>query len=85
MWTWISIRGPKVAILGPSGSGKSTFLHLLGLLDRPTAGVIVLDGEDVGRWPRRLGSVAEVRNRAVGYVFQAHNLLNEHDGGRQCR
>ncbi len=68
--------GDRVAVLGPSGSGKSTFLHLLGLLDQPSAGRISLDGTDV----RKMAESARdrLRNRRVGYVFQAHNLLPEH-------
>ncbi|MDA0578778.1 MAG: ABC transporter ATP-binding protein [Verrucomicrobia bacterium] len=55
-----------VAITGPSGSGKSTLLHLIGTLDRPTRGRILLDGE-----PR----LADLRNRHLGFIFQMHHLL----------
>jgi lipoprotein-releasing system ATP-binding protein len=67
--------GEMVAVLGPSGTGKSTFLHLLGLLDRPSEGSLSLFGEDVTTMndARR----ARLRNLRVGYVFQAHNLLPE--------
>lgn len=68
--------GARVAILGPSGAGKSTFLHLLGMLDRPTAGQVLLDGRDVNAIPGK--DRHRLRNRAVGFVFQAHNLLPEH-------
>jgi lipoprotein-releasing system ATP-binding protein len=65
--------GENLAILGPSGSGKSTLLHILGTLDRPTAGTVTLGGED----PFQLSEagVASFRNRHVGFVFQDHHLL----------
>jgi len=66
-------RGEWLAILGPSGSSKSTLLNILGLLDRPDAGVYELAGEDVSD----LGDTrqAELRNRRIGFVFQSFNLL----------
>jgi putative ABC transport system ATP-binding protein len=66
-------QGDWVAILGPSGSGKSTLLNILGLLDRPDAGIYELAGEDVSD----IGDTrrAELRNRRIGFVFQSFNLL----------
>jgi lipoprotein-releasing system ATP-binding protein len=68
-------RGEMIAIVGASGVGKSTLLHLIGGLDRPESGEIVLDG-------RRLGGMTDdervaFRNRHVGFVFQFHHLLPE--------
>jgi putative ABC transport system ATP-binding protein len=66
-------RGDFVAVVGPSGSGKSTLLHLLGLLDRPTAGSYFLAGQDAVELDP--DARARVRNQRIGFVFQSFNLL----------
>jgi ABC-type lipoprotein export system ATPase subunit len=68
-------RGETVAIMGPSGCGKSTLLYLLGGLDRPTAGQIWLDGQDLARLSER--GLARLRRDAIGFVFQAFHLMDE--------
>jgi lipoprotein-releasing system ATP-binding protein len=68
-------RGELIAIVGTSGAGKSTLLHLLGALDRPTRGYVVLAGEPLhGLSDEQL---ARLRNQKVGFVFQFHHLLRE--------
>jgi putative ABC transport system ATP-binding protein len=66
-------NGDYLALMGPSGSGKSTLLHILGCLDRPTAGRYVLDGREVGSLPE--SELAEVRSRKIGFVFQFFHLV----------
>jgi lipoprotein-releasing system ATP-binding protein len=68
-------RGEMIAIIGASGAGKSTLLHVLGALERPTAGDVRLNGERVAELDDE--ALAELRNRSVGFVFQFHHLLKE--------
>ncbi|MFM7181841.1 MAG: ABC transporter ATP-binding protein [Verrucomicrobiales bacterium] len=66
-------RGDFLAVLGPSGSGKSTLMHIMGMMDQPTAGRVTFDGEDVTR--ARPSRRATLRREKIGFVFQAFNLL----------
>ncbi len=68
-------KGAIVAVMGVSGVGKTTFLNLLGALDRPTQGRIILDGEDLSVRSER--ELAAIRNRKIGFVFQFYHLLPE--------
>src|SRR4030042_6306313 len=68
-------RGELVAVMGASGVGKTTFLNLLGGLDRPTEGTILLDGEDIHAKGEREKS--RLRNEKIGFVFQFYHLLPE--------
>jgi len=70
-------RGELLAVVGPSGVGKSTLLHLVGLLDRPDAGSVELEGRDVSDLDPE--ARAQLRNRFIGFVFQYHYLLDELD------
>ena len=66
-------QGQNVAILGPSGSGKSTLLSIIGTLEPPSSGRVVLDGRDPAELNQRL--LADFRNQEIGFVFQDHHLL----------
>jgi ABC-type lipoprotein export system ATPase subunit len=63
----------RIAIVGPSGSGKSTLLNILGTLDKPSTGKVLLDGAAVDQMPEI--QLAELRNTFIGFVFQMHHLL----------
>ncbi len=65
--------GDRASVTGPSGAGKSTFLHILGTLDRPSAGEVLFDGDDV--FARRQPQIDSLRNQQIGFVFQFHHLL----------
>jgi lipoprotein-releasing system ATP-binding protein len=67
--------GEPVAVIGPSGAGKTTLIHILGTIDRPSAGKVLYDGRDVFAMSDR--DLAHFRNRTVGFVFQFHHLLLE--------
>ena len=64
-------RGEFLAVMGPSGSGKSTLLNLLGALDRPTSGQVLINGQNLAK----VKDLDTFRARTVGFVFQMHNLI----------
>lgn len=67
-------RGEFIAIVGPSGSGKTTLLNIIGLLDSPTTGKVILEGKDVTTLSDN--EKAELRNKKIGFVFQTYNLIS---------
>ncbi len=66
-------EGESLAVVGPSGSGKSTLLNIIGALDRPSRGKVLLDGKDLGKLPD--SALAKLRSGRIGFVFQLHHLL----------
>jgi putative ABC transport system ATP-binding protein len=73
-------QGAFCALMGPSGCGKSTLLHILGCLDRPTAGQVFFEGADVTKLSDEV--LADTRNKKIGFVFQMFNLLPRMTVGR---
>jgi putative ABC transport system ATP-binding protein len=67
-------RGEFISIVGPSGSGKSTLLNMIGALDRPTSGRVIMNGVDV--FSLSDGELATMRNHLIGFIFQSYNLIN---------
>lgn len=67
-------EGDFISIVGKSGSGKSTLMHIIGLLDSPTSGQVILNGKNVSKYEEKY--LARVRNKEIGFVFQAFNLLS---------
>jgi lipoprotein-releasing system ATP-binding protein len=68
-------KGEILGVVGPSGAGKSTLLHLLGGLDEPTSGKVMLDGKDISELDDN--ARAQLRNKCFGFVFQFYHLLPE--------
>src|SRR4030065_2263245 len=66
-------KGEFIVIIGKSGSGKSTLMHILGLLDTPSSGKLIINGTDVSKMSEN--ELAKIRNKEIGFVFQFFNLL----------
>jgi putative ABC transport system ATP-binding protein len=73
-------HGEMVSVVGPSGSGKSTLLNMLGALDTPTSGKILVDGTDITRLGER--ALSKFRNKKIGFVFQSYNLIDRSKGAK---
>lgn len=67
-------KGEQVAVIGPSGSGKSTFLSMVGLLDRPTRGEVMIDGVSTSKLGDK--GLTEIRRKKIGFIFQQYNLIS---------
>src|SRR4030042_1457740 len=70
-------QGEFMAIMGPSGSGKSTLLNMIGALDRPTSGKVLIKGTDIGTLDDN--QLADLRNKEIGFIFQQFNLISRMD------
>lgn len=70
-------KGEFISVMGPSGCGKSTLLNIMGILDEPTEGRVVLDGEEITAYKDK--RIASLRNRKVGFIFQSFHLIKELD------
>ncbi len=70
-------RGEFMAIMGPSGSGKSTLLNMIGALDRPTSGKVLINGTDISTLDDN--KLADLRNKQIGFIFQQYNLIQRMD------
>ncbi|MGM5481370.1 MAG: ABC transporter ATP-binding protein [Nanobdellota archaeon] len=67
-------KGEFLAVMGPSGSGKSTAMNMIGVLDRPTTGMIRLEGKDINKFSE--SGLAQIRGQKIGFIFQKFNLIN---------
>ncbi len=70
-------KGEFASVMGPSGCGKSTLLNIMGILDEPTSGSVVMDGEEIEAYQDK--RIASLRNRKVGFIFQSFHLVKELD------
>ena len=67
-------KGEWVAIMGPSGSGKSTMMNIIGCMDKPTKGEVLLDGEDISKLPGK--RLTDIRRDKIGLIFQQFHMVN---------